>query len=125
MTPSRTAEPDRPAAGLAGEQDGGGDGAGAGHQRDREREGGDVADVLLDGLLGCLATARSMRSPNTISKAMANSRSPPAMRNAGSEMPSWRSSQSPISAAPIRMAPAISAGAQRDLAAEAAPAGRR
>ena len=51
---------------------------------------------------------RSMRSPNTISKAIENSSSPPAMRNAGSEIPSVRSSQSPANAAPNRIAAAIS-----------------
>ena len=48
-----------------------------------------------------------MRTPNTISKAIENSNRPPAMRNAESEMPSVRNSQSPISAAPIRIAPAM------------------
>ena len=50
---------------------------------------------------------RVMRTPNTISEAIENSSSPPAMRNAGSEIDSMRNSQSPISAAPARIANAI------------------
>ena len=50
---------------------------------------------------------RAMRTPNTISEAIENSSSPPAMRNAGSEIDSVRSSQSPISAVPARIAAAI------------------
>src|SRR6202795_3561131 len=38
---------------------------------------------------------------------MENKRSPPAMRNAGSEIDSVRNSQSPISAVPMRIAPAM------------------
>src|SRR4030081_2414385 len=44
---------------------------------------------------------RSMRTPNTISKAIENSSSPPAMRKAVSEMPSSASSQSPPRAPPV------------------------
>ena len=45
------------AVGAAGQQHGRGDGAGAGHERDRQREGGDVAHVLFDRLLGGFAFA--------------------------------------------------------------------
>ena len=48
-----------------------------------------------------------MRTPNTISDAIENSSKPPAMRKAGSEIDSVRSSQSPISALPARIAAAI------------------
>ncbi len=48
-----------------------------------------------------------MRTPNSISNAIENNNKPPAMRNAASEMPSVRNSQSPISAVPMRIAPAI------------------
>ena len=51
---------------------------------------------------------RSIRTPNTISEAIENSSRPPAMRNAGSEMPRRVSSQSPTAAVPIRIAAAIS-----------------
>ena len=50
---------------------------------------------------------RVMRTPNAISLAIENSSSPPAMRKAGSEIESVRSSQSPASAAPVRIANAI------------------
>ena len=100
-------EPHRIAVAAAGEQHGGGDGAGPGHQRNGEREGGDVAHVLLDRLLGLACDWRSMRTPNTISDAIENSSRPPAMRNAGSVIDSVRSSQSPASALPARIAAAI------------------
>jgi hypothetical protein len=48
-----------------------------------------------------------MRTPSTISEATANNIRPPAMWNAGSEMPSVASSQSPISAVPASTAAAI------------------
>jgi hypothetical protein len=51
--------------------------------------------------------SRRSRTPNTISEAIENNKSPPAMRNAGSEIDSVRNSQSPISALPIRIAPAM------------------
>ena len=51
--------------------------------------------------------SRSMRTPNTISEAIANSSKPPAMRKAGSVMPSLPRSQSPISAVPARIAAAM------------------
>ena len=54
----------------------------------------------------CLV-CRLLRTPSTISAATMNSSRPPAMRNAGTPMPSWRSSQSPTSAVPNRIAPAI------------------
>ena len=59
---------------------------------------------------------RVMRTPNAISLAIENNSSPPAMRNAGSEIESVRNSQSPASAAPVRIAKAIRAGADRDAA---------
>src|ERR1041385_2538783 len=46
---------------------------------------------------------RVMRTSNAISLAIENSKSPPAIRQAGSEMESVRSSQSPASAAPVRI----------------------
>ena len=55
---------------------------------------------------------RPMRTPNTISEAIENSSSPPAMRKAGRVIDSVRNSQSPISAAPASTMAAISAGAQ-------------
>ena len=57
----------------------------------------------------CSASSPSwrLRTPNTISDAIENSSSPPAMRNADSEISSVARSQSPISAAPIRIAPAM------------------
>jgi hypothetical protein len=45
------------AGGAPRQQHGRGDGAGAGQERDRQREGGDVAHVLFDRLLGGLAFA--------------------------------------------------------------------
>ena len=48
-----------------------------------------------------------MRTPNTISEAIENSSRPPAMRKAGSVIDSVRSSQSPTSAVPTRIAAAI------------------
>ena len=48
-----------------------------------------------------------MRRPNTISDAIENSSKPPAMRKAGRPIDSVRSSQSPISALPARIAAAI------------------
>jgi uncharacterized membrane protein len=58
-----------------------------------------IRDMTLEAVLN--------RTPNSISKAMENSSRPPAMRNAASEMPSVWNSQSPSSAAPTRIAPAI------------------
>ena len=64
---------------------------------------------------------RWVRKPNTISEAIENSKRPPAMRKAGSEIESVTSSQPPIRAAPTRIAAAIrlarSATLRRDLAA--------
>ena len=48
-----------------------------------------------------------MRTPNTISDAMEKSSNPPAMRNAGKPIDNVRSSQSPASALPARIAAAI------------------
>src|SRR5882757_6535376 len=48
-----------------------------------------------------------MRTPNTISEAIENSSNPPAMRNAGNVIDIVRSSQSPASALPARIAAAI------------------
>ena len=62
---------------------------------------------------------RPMRTPNTISEAIENSSRPPAMRKAGSEIDSVRSSQSPMSALPARMAPAIRQARQATLTREA------
>ena len=76
--------------------------------------------MLLDGFLGLPAIGASMRTPNTISEAMENSSRPPAMRKAGSEMPSVCSSQSPTKAVPARIAGGDEAGAQRDVAARGA-----
>ena len=56
-----------------------------------------------------------MRTPNTISEAIENSSSPPAMRNAGSPIESVRNSQSPISALPARMTAAITAARSATL----------
>ena len=107
ITAEQDRQPHRIAAAAAGQQHGGGDRAGARHQRNGEREGGDVAHVLLDRLLGLAFDCRSMRTPNTISDAIENSSSPPAMRNAGSVIDNVRSSQSPTSALPARIAAAI------------------
>ena len=51
--------------------------------------------------------SRRMRTPNTISEAIENSSNPPAMRNADREIDSVCSSQSPIRAEPIKIAPAM------------------
>src|SRR5437588_6413364 len=48
-----------------------------------------------------------MRTPNAISDAIENNSSPPAIRKAGSEIDKVRNSQSPASAAPVRIAKAI------------------
>ena len=66
---------------------------------------------------------RAMRTPNTISEAMENSSRPPAMRNAGSEIDSARSSQSPIKRAAGEDDGGNQAGAQRDIAARTFAAG--
>ena len=67
---------------------------------------------------------RVMRTPNTISLAIENNSSPPAMRNAGSEIESVRNSQSPASAAPVRIANAIRQARSATLR-RAPAAGRR
>ena len=59
---------------------------------------------------------RAMRTPNTISEAIENSSSPPAMRKAGSEIDSVRSSQSPAKRGAGEDRRRDQAGAQRDVA---------
>ncbi len=66
---------------------------------------GNVA-VTPEGGPAC-SRSRSARCWNTISKAMANSSKPPAMRKAASEMPSRLKSQSPIRALPASTQKAI------------------
>ena len=75
--------------------------------------------------LSAASAWRVMRKPNTISDAIENNSSPPAMRNAGSEIDSMRSSQSPISADAGQDRERDQAGAQRDADAAPAAAGRR
>ena len=77
----------RPTPETSRQQHGGGDRAGSGDQRDGERKSGDVVDhVLGHGDVGDLLLAVLRRS-NTISKAIQNSRNPPATRKAGKVMP--------------------------------------
>ena len=90
-----------------GEQHRRGDGAGAGHQRYRQRKGGNVAHVLFDGLFRGFGPrgACGRRTPSRTRSGTAGGRR--RCETPGSEIPSVRNSQSPISAEPIRMAPAI------------------
>ena len=75
---------------------------------------GKAAILRTRSSIACSASCdwRPMRTPNTISEAMENSSSPPAMRKAGSAIDSVRNSQSPISAEPASTMAAISAARQ-------------
>ena len=55
-----------------------------------------------------------MRTPNTISEAIENNNRPPAMRNAGNEMPSMVSSQWPTRANPVEHGGGDDGGTQCD-----------
>ncbi len=81
-------EPHRIALGVAGQQHHGGDGAGpaiSGMASGNTERWWRWCSRIIASAFSLL---RSVRRPNTISKEMANSSSPPAMRKAGKVMPS-------------------------------------